>query len=175
MRMIMKFSGNAGMPETSLMAWRYMNFLPLLIYIQLYLADEQEHFWTTATQSDMCVVLAFTFVCVIYADMAQISSIRHLGPALASSLQPLRIGATVMGAWIALGEPPRSFVTWVGLMGIVVITTLYIRVQHRTKEVKYATPGQFSQEDESPTRIQSPYASSPSPQKIGKESNILSL
>ena len=57
MRMIMKFSGNAGMPETSLMAWRYMNFLPLLIYIQLYLADEQEHFWTTATKSDFCVVL----------------------------------------------------------------------------------------------------------------------
>ena len=159
------------MPETSLMAWRYMNFLPLLIYIQLYLADEQEHFWTTATKSDFCVVLAFTFVCVIYADMAQISSIRHLGPALASSLQPLRIGATVMGAWIALGEPPRSFVTWIGLLGIIIITTLYIRVQNRNREPKYASPGQFSPDDEisneSPTKIRSPYTSSPSPQKIG--------
>ena len=61
--------------------------------------------------------------------MSQILSTRHLGPAFHSSLQPLRLGSTVFGAWIALAEPPRSILTWFGLFGIIAISTFYVRAQ----------------------------------------------
>ena len=77
------------------------------------------------------MVVLFTIFILMLANLAQVTSVRQLGPPLASSFQPLRLASTTLGSGVVLDEPVSGTIVWIGLviMGAVLSAFSYFQAK----------------------------------------------
>lgn len=128
MRIFMKTS-KSTMTEQELISWQYTNAVPLGVAAAMTMSPSAWSHVKALRVSDVLVLSAFVLIIGLFANFAQVTSVRHLGPSLASSLQPLRLVSAIIGGYVALGERLQSLTAWFGVVVIITVISMYLCAQ----------------------------------------------
>ena len=147
MRVQMKWTKDVGIGKSELADYQYRSNLAMVVVFTLSLELFLPKSWGGGggafsgwatfqhlSATSWFYLVVFGVVIFWWANVAQISAVRTLGPTLYSSLQPLRVLWSLLGSYLIMGEPVKSGWSWLGL--VVLITTLvaYFRRQMRGPE-----------------------------------------
>jgi len=132
MRVYMKWS-SAGLSKASLMSWGYTNGFTFLLFAGWSNPDAWQGFAHMSSETAIAVLI-FTVIILIFANLAQVACVRNLGPAMASSFQPLRLASTVFGSYLVLNEPVQRGVVWLGLALIAIVLAAFSQAQVKKPE-----------------------------------------
>lgn len=137
MRIFMKMSSSA-LSGFMLVSWQYMSALPLVIMSMGSMNNHTVQRLASITLADIEAMLTFVIVFTILSSVTQVTAVRHIGPTMDGSLQPLRLISTMCGGYVVLGESVDSVVGWIGLAIIFVTLMVYIYAQPRQDAVRRA-------------------------------------
>jgi len=134
MRIIMKIS-STSLSQHELISWQFTNALPLVAFASISKTSSAWERVLAISTHDVLIVFAFTLVMTLFANVSQVTSVRHLGPTFASSLQPLRLVSTAAGGYLVLGECACSALVWSGLLLITGVLSVYLCAQRQKAQV----------------------------------------
>ncbi|CAD7927637.1 unnamed protein product [Amoebophrya sp. A120] len=132
MRVSMTLTSKVGLGKQELAFYQnVMNFVPILI-ITFFAEGFSFRGWLIFTKLgafDYALFLVFSLVIFYWANIQQINAVRHLGPTLYSSFQPLRMLSSLLGSLFILHEPVKSWLSWVGIAMLCVTISVYFGLQ----------------------------------------------
>lgn len=135
MRIFMKVS-SASLSGLMLVSWQYMSAIPMAVASLTTLTHSAEQRLQSLSLFDVAAMLGFVLIFTILTSITQVTAVRHIGPTMDGSLQPLRLISTICGGRLFLGESVHSAIAWLGLAIILTVLTAYVNMQPRSSAVQ---------------------------------------